>query len=107
MYGKKRALTPEALMRSRYTAYTQGNIDYIEKTIRGTAAKQFNRHEAMIWAKGLEWVKLDVIDAPAIQAGKRRGTVKFVAHYKSKINPPTRTERGEFQVRKGRWYYTG
>ena len=33
--GKEDPPTPEALMRSRYTAYTQGNLDYIEKTMKG------------------------------------------------------------------------
>ena len=104
--GNKRALTPEALLRSRYTAYTQANIDYIEKTMRGSAAKTFDKQEAEAWARSLQWEKLEVIDAPAVKPGKTRGLVKFTAHYKTKNNPQTLEETSEFRLKKGRWYYT-
>lgn len=37
--AKAIAPTPEALMRSRYTAYTQANFDYIKATMRGKLLK--------------------------------------------------------------------
>ena len=39
---KKIPETPEQLMRSRYTAYTQANMDYIVRTMRGKAAADFD-----------------------------------------------------------------
>ena len=44
--GQKPAPNPESLMRSRYTAYTQANIDYIVATMRGAALDGFNLEEA-------------------------------------------------------------
>lgn len=37
------ASSPEALMRSRYTAFTKGNIDHLVSTLAPEALKDFNR----------------------------------------------------------------
>ena len=60
--------TPEALMRSRYTAYTQANIDYIQKTMRGKAAQNYNAEETRIWAQKADWQKLEVVKASDISS---------------------------------------
>jgi uncharacterized protein YchJ len=52
--------TPEQLMRSRYTAYTQANIDYIVKTMKAPANIDFDPVEAKSWAKDVKWLGLEV-----------------------------------------------
>ena len=39
--------TPEELMRSRYTAFTKANVDYIFKTMRGAALKKSGKVETI------------------------------------------------------------
>ena len=58
---KQRPETPEALMRSRYTAYTMANIEYIKETMRGKALIGFQDRDAMRWAKRVQWIKLTVL----------------------------------------------
>ncbi|MBC7906861.1 MAG: SEC-C domain-containing protein, partial [Rhodospirillaceae bacterium] len=39
------APTPEALMRSRYTAFTQADLDYLETTLAPEAREDYDRAE--------------------------------------------------------------
>ena len=48
---KQKPQTPEQLMRSRYTAYSVANIDYIKNTMQGNPLIGFNEQEAEKWAK--------------------------------------------------------
>ncbi len=55
------AKTPEQLMRSRYTAYNQANINYIANTMRGKAALGFNPVASKQWATEVKWLGLTVL----------------------------------------------
>jgi SEC-C motif-containing protein len=100
----KPAPTPEALMRSRYTAFTLANVDYIEKTMRGHAAEGFNRASSLKFAKESEWVGLDIVRS--YQPFDNIGYVEFVAHYNdSKGHHQHLAELSEFQLEDGQWYY--
>lgn len=95
--------TPEALMRSRYTAYTQANIDYIQQTMQGYAAQGFNPIEAKRWAKRIHWIKLDVRDATP--EGSLRSFVEFIAILVDGKKLTILHEKSEFILKDGRWYY--
>jgi SEC-C motif-containing protein len=51
--GVKLPALPEELMRSRYSAYTMANIDYIVKTMYGKALQGFIQKDAYNWAKSV------------------------------------------------------
>ncbi len=59
--GKQSPETPEALMRSRYTAYSTANIDYIKETMRGKVLIGFDEVNVKRWAKRVIWIKLNVL----------------------------------------------
>lgn len=96
------APTPEALMRSRYSAYSQANIDYIKKTMKGAASVGFDPIEATLWAKQVIWQGLKVIKAS--QTGDK-GQVEFVVQYLFNSHRHRMHEISEFQLENGRWYY--
>lgn len=75
------AATAEALMRSRYTAYTRCDIDYVERTTHPTSREDFDKEEARQWAEGTDWRGLDIIETAGGGADDDRGTVQFIAHY--------------------------
>lgn len=58
--GMKLPETPEQLMRSRYTAYTMANIEYIVKTMQGKPLRGFNAKEVALWSQNVVWQKLVV-----------------------------------------------
>jgi SEC-C motif-containing protein len=89
-------------MRSRYTAYSQGNIDYIVHTMTGPAAEGFDPEETRKWAKSVRWVKLEVISA---SMNGDEGEVSFKAYYAKKNKPYVLAEKSQFKQIKGEWKY--
>ena len=101
--GKAVPETPEALMRSRYTAYTKANIAYIVQTQQGHAAENFDPEATRRWAKRAKWLDLTVLKTEPVTG--QQGFVEFVARYNSSNKVHPIHERSEFQKREGRWYY--
>lgn len=94
--------TPEQLMRSRYTAYTQANIPYITLTMKPPASLQFQAEAAEEWAKRVHWHRLEVL-ATAIQG--KVGFVEFIAHFDDDAQQQVLHEISEFHLENNRWYY--
>ncbi len=103
--GKKPASNPEALMRSRYTAFTQANIDYITQTMKGKVSANFDPISAKQWAEQVQWQKLEVINAPALKENATLGFVEFIAHYQFLGKDERIHEISEFHLENGHWYY--
>ncbi len=101
------AETPEQLMRSRYTAYTQANIDYIEKSMSGNAAKNFNASTIRDWAQSVTWLGLAVKKAFLDEKEPNKGFVEFEATFKDKTgNVQKIRELSEFTQIDKTWFYT-
>jgi SEC-C motif-containing protein len=95
-------LTPEALMRSRYTAYTQANTDYLLQTMKAPAKARFDAKSSAEWAMQVKWIKLDIKMASTQES---KGVVEFIAYFKEKGKLNAIHERSEFQYEEGVWYY--
>ena len=54
------APTAEAVMRSRYTAFALGKLDYVQRTHAPEVYDDFNRAEAERLAKECEWQGLEI-----------------------------------------------
>lgn len=89
-------------MRSRYTAYTQANMDYIANTMKSPAADHFNASEAKEWAQQVEWNKLEVVRS-SISGNK--GFVEFLAQFTENGNQQILHERSEFHKINDKWFY--
>ena len=99
------APTPESLMRSRYTAYTQNNIDYIKATIKGQALKDFDYEQSLAWAKMCDWDSLEVIASS--EPNEDEGLVEFKAFYRLGGIMKCLHENSQFKKIEGCWYYIG
>jgi SEC-C motif-containing protein len=97
------APTPSALMRSRYSAFVLGRMDYIAATMRKDALKNFDAHETATWLKDVSWQKV-VLFKEQLKT-PRRGFVLFEAYYLFKEKPKMMRERSEFQKIGDRWFY--
>ncbi len=98
--------TAEALMRSRYTAYTQANITYIQATMREEAAENFDPIGAEQWARAAKWKWLRVVRTFPHASDEQYYYVEFIAYYILQGQPQKITEISEFKRIAGRWYYT-
>ncbi|MCX8514486.1 MAG: YchJ family metal-binding protein [Burkholderiales bacterium] len=101
--GLKLPHLPEQLMRSRYTAYSVRNIDYIAKSMCGKAITGFNIKEAEIWAQQVIWQKLEIIATSL--ASKTKGFVEFKAYFTDNQQPHILHEISEFHFKNGKWFY--
>lgn len=99
--------TPEQLMRSRYTAYTIANVDYIQSTMLDDALKSFDRKESLNWAKNSKWIGLKILSAPEITSTDQEGNVEFVASYIQNHQVQHLREHSKFKKQDGRWYFVG
>lgn len=102
--GNEWAPTPEKLMRSRYTAYTLANIDYIQKTMVGPGVQEFNDNEAKQWAKAASWQGLKVLSASPYSL-TNDATVSFVASYRLYGKREKIEENSRFVLQSGKWFY--
>ncbi len=102
--GQIQAPTAEALMRSRYTAYCQGQVDYLVTTHHPTQRQADERMTLADSIRTTHWAKLTVLATRGGQANDPEGTVEFVA-YHTAPSPGQIHERSRFVRQKGRWLY--
>lgn len=79
--GKAWPPTAEALMRSRYTAYTHVDVTYIKKTSAPELLKEFDAEETRKWAQDSEWLGLNILSTTDGTAQDQKGFVEFVATF--------------------------
>ncbi|WP_299060427.1 YchJ family metal-binding protein [uncultured Polaribacter sp.] len=67
--------TPEQLMRSRYSAFVLGNIDYLQKSHHNTKRPSvLEKKELLAWTTSVKWVKLEILNTT-------ENTVEFKAYF--------------------------
>lgn len=100
--GVSKAPSPEALMRSRFTAFSKGILTYIEKTSTGPAKESFNLEAARGLAKEAHWEKLQVL---ASRENGDEGTVEYRATFTLKGKSNVMYEISTFKKIGGVWFY--
>ncbi len=100
--GHQLAPTAVALMRSRYTAFSLKNIDYIERTTHPNFRKDFNRATNLEWAKRAKFIRLEVLTS---KESGNQGEVTFKAYYLMNFKPEIHIERSTFQKDGNTWYF--
>jgi SEC-C motif domain protein len=111
--GKALAPTAAALMRSRYTAYSQGNVDYLMATWHPKAGQTSDRASLRQSLQQTRWLGLTIIKTQKGQAQDKKGVVEFVAQYQmlSDLGQPDSNEvqqlheRSRFIQTQGQWFY--
>jgi SEC-C motif-containing protein len=97
------APSAEALMRSRYVAYTRQEIDYLLATWH--ADTRPDRLDLSDESPALKWIGLDVLRSVSGAPGDQEGVVEFVARYKLGGRAGRMHEVSRFVAVDGRWYY--
>lgn len=84
-------------MRSRYTAFTRGEVAYLRDTQLAPTREQ-SWEETEQWAKSVAWISLQIV---AVE----EGVVEFIASYLEGAAVHALHERSTFVRREGRWIY--
>jgi len=104
--GEKSAPTAEALMRSRYTAYTLGNIDHIARTLAPESRGDFDARAARRWASEADWLGLRIVSTERGDVGDAGGIVEFVATYRQAGETIEHGEVSQFRkTDAGEWFF--
>lgn len=95
----------DELMRSRYAAYVEGHIDYIEKTCIGPALESFDRSSAEQFSAEARWQGLTIHSRERGAAEDDEGTVTFEVRFEVKGHREGFREKSSFRRIDGRWFY--
>jgi len=102
--GVSFADTAEDLMRSRYTAYTQGNWDYLTQTT--CSDERADESSVKFEKETLEWLGLDILSTRQGNIEDVEGEVTFAAHYSAEGQTEKLHETSKFIKENGRWMYS-
>lgn len=101
----KTAPTAEALMRSRYTAFVKGDIDYLMETHDPSTRGDVSRDGIEAWSKESEWRGLEIRSVEEGGEGDITGRVEFVAKYRHGGESVDHHEVAKFRKVGGRWLF--
>lgn len=103
--GGKHAPTAEALMRSRYTAFTRANIEYLMKTHHESTRPIKDKLAILNWTKSVQWMGLTILTRHKGTLNDTEGMVEFKALYIEAGQLQAIHEKSLFRKEKGMWYY--
>ena len=102
LMGTAEAPTAETLMRSRYTAYTLDDFDYVVRTCHISTRPQREEFDDDV---EIEWLGLKIVDTEGGGETDTEGEVEFIARYRLKGNILNQHERSQFIKEDGKWFY--
>ena len=102
-----KAITAEDLMRSRYTAFTQGNGDFLMESQHSSTRVTSDKDAIVAWANAVKWVKLDVLNTSKGKNDDAKGMVEFKAFYIENGKEKCIHEHSEFVREDDKWVYLG
>ena len=103
--GKKSAPTAEALMRSRYSAYVERQLDYLKSSLAPEALDGHDDDSVKDWAEKAEWLGLEIHETWAGGEDDDVGMVEFSAKYAIDGEELTHRERSQFKKIGADWKY--
>ena len=99
------APTALALMRSRYTAYVRGEIDYLIATHDAATRATLDRDAIARWSRETSWRGLEIVATEAGGEDDDTGIVEFVARGETGGRAFVQRERSRFRRVDGAWFY--
>ena len=105
--GIAEAPTALALMRSRYTAFAKGQVDYLYHTYVQEWQKDHPYEEFHNSFQQVTWKELEIVGVQHGGLQEETGEVEFVAHYQFRGAELSLHERSSFRRESGSWRYVG
>ena len=97
--------TAEALLRSRYTAFSRKNLAYIAKTHHPVTRDCFDYASNKAWAARVKFTKLDILSLSSGKEGDLFGYADFQAFYEDDGKTLIHRESSTFKRLNGIWYF--
>lgn len=103
--GQKNAPTAETLMRSRYSAYVEHEIEYIINSCIQDENDKIDIDQTRSWSEGSKWLGLNILSTEKGGPTDTEGVVEFEASYEMDGLKEVHHERAKFKKQNGRWFY--
>ena len=103
--GEASPETAEKLMRSRYSAYVVGEVDYVHNTLHPDHRADHDLEAARKWSNDSEWLGLQILNTSEGQADDATGVVEFKASYRDRSGTHHAHEVSQFERVDGKWMY--
>lgn len=104
--GEAMPETAEQLMRSRYTAFTKVDVEYLKKTLAPESRGDFDINSTKKWAEQAVWKGLQILSTDNGQATDKKGTVEFIATYQTEGQGLDHHEVAQFRkADNGQWLF--
>ena len=105
LLGHARAATAEALMRSRYTAYTLAEIDYVFKTSGPRVRREFDAESSRKWAQSADWKGFEIVRSEGGGEQDSEAVIEFIARYQVEKADFAHHEIASFGRVDGEWRF--
>ncbi|WP_375737930.1 YchJ family protein [Pseudomonas boanensis] len=99
------AASAEALMRSRYSAYVLGLVDYLVDTTLPAQQQGLDREAIRAWSLQSDWLGLEVESHEVIGGQPEHAFVTFTARWHDQGGEHSHRERSAFVQTGSRWYF--
>ncbi|MBL4889073.1 MAG: YchJ family protein [Candidatus Lindowbacteria bacterium] len=100
--GIKPAPSAEALMRSRYTAHVEGEIEYLGTSLAPDKRSDFDVEDTRKWATNSKWQGLEIRNVDEVDA---RASVEFIASYVNEAELVRHHELATFRKEGENWFF--
>ncbi len=97
------AQTPLQLMKSRYSAYVMGNIDYLKISHQRRTRKKVDFQDIRSWTNSVVWMQLEIIATE--MKNDNEGFVTFKAFFREHGKLEVIYEKSRFLRQDGHWVY--
>ena len=104
LFAKAFPETAEQLMKSRYTAFCKGNIDYLIATLHPDKRTNKDRKELSKTINNTTWLNLTILNTSQGKKNDKIGYVEFVAAFKI-TEIQQLHEKSKFIKTDGKWFY--
>jgi SEC-C motif-containing protein len=99
------APSAEALMRSRYSAYALGLVDYLVRSTLPAQQIGLDQQAIQSWSQGSTWLGLEVEQAQLAEGDPQHAYVTFTAHWLDDNGEHSHRERSAFVRNNSNWYF--
>ena len=103
--GTVPATTAEQLMRARYCAFVEREIDFLTQSLHPDHRHDHDANATRRWAENSDWLGLEIVSVQRGQQDDEEGEVEFIATFKDKGLVRRHHERSEFKKQNGTWYF--
>ncbi len=92
-------------MRSRYSAYAKGEIEYLRESLHPDQRGDYDPKSTRQWAEAAQWQKFEIIHTEAGGPEDEEGRIEFIATFLQEGVRKEHHELAAFRKVEGKWFF--